>query len=105
MTKTKPEPTAEPRDRKSPRAEEKAAAPIKPPEATERKGASQLGPEQKGKSAAAPAKVPEARTEIKSGTKAAAETKATIEEMKAKKELLEGKGKSDATKAEKVEIK
>lgn len=82
VAETKPEPTAEPRDRKSPRAEEKAATPVKPTEVIERKGASQLGAEQKGKPAAVPAKAPVAKAEIKSGTKTAAETKATIEEMK-----------------------
>jgi uncharacterized protein DUF6600/FecR-like protein len=105
VSATKPESTVEPRDRKSPRAEEKAATPSKPTEVIEKKAASQLGPEQKGKSAAAPAKVPEARTEIKSGTKTAAETKTTIEEMKARKDLLEGKGKAAETQEEKVERK
>ena len=102
---TKPESTVDPREKKSPRAEAKAATPIKPPETIERKGTSQLGPEQKGKSAATPAKPSETRTEIKSGTKTAAETNATIAELKAKKELLDSKGKSDAIKAEKLEIK
>jgi hypothetical protein len=105
VAETKPEPTVEPRDRKSPRAEEKAATPVKPTEVIERKGASQLGAEQKGKPAAVPAKSSAAKAEIKSGTKTAAETKAAIEEMKAKKELLDSKGKSDATKSEKIEIK
>jgi hypothetical protein len=105
VSQTKPESTVEPRDRKSPRAEEKAATPVKPTEVIERKGASQLGAEQKGKPAAVPAKSSAAKAEIKSGTKTAAETKAAIEEMKAKKELLDSKGKSDATKAEKIEIK
>jgi hypothetical protein len=105
VAQTKPESTVEPRDRKSPRAEEKAATPVKPTEVIERKGASQLGAEQKGKPAAVPAKSSAAKAEIKSGTKTAAETKAAIEEMKAKKELLDSKGKSDATKAEKIEIK
>ena len=102
---TKPESTVEPRDRKSTRAEEKAATPSKPPEPIERKGASQSGPEQKGKSAAAPAKVPEARGEIRASKPTVAEKKDLQEELKATKELLEGKGKSDGTKAEKIEIR
>jgi hypothetical protein len=104
VSDTKPESTAEPRDRKSTRAEEKAATPIKSTEAIERKGASQLGPEQKGRSAAAPAKVPEARAEIKAGKQTVAETKATKEEKKAKKEELGSKGKSAKTEEEKIEI-
>jgi hypothetical protein len=105
VAETKPEPTVEPRDRKSPRAEEKAATPVKPTEVIERKGASQLGAEQKGKPAAVPAKSSAAKAEIKSGTKTAAETKATIEEMKAKKELLDSKGKSTETQEEQLEKK
>mgnify|MGYP003291037060 CR=1 FL=1 len=47
VSETKPESTVEPRDRKSSRAEEKAATPIKPPEVIERKSARQLGPDEK----------------------------------------------------------
>ena len=104
VSETKPESTVEPGDRKSPRAEEKAATPSKPPEPIERKGASQSGPEQKAK-AAAPAKVPEAKSEIKASKPTVAEKKDLREELKATKELLEGKGKSDETKAETIEVK
>jgi colicin import membrane protein len=106
VAKTKPESTAEPRDRKSPRAEEKAATPLKPTEVIERKGASQLSVEQKGKKPlASPAKSSEAKAEIKSGQKTVAETKATKEEKKAKKEELDSKGKSAETQEEKLERK
>jgi hypothetical protein len=106
VAKTKPESTAEPRDRKSPRAEEKAATPLKPTEVIERKGASQLSVEQKAKKPlASPAKSSEAKAEIKSGQKTVAETKATKEEKKAKKEELDSKGKSAETQEEKLERK
>ena len=105
MSETKPESTVEPSDRKSPRAEEKAATPIKPTEAIERKGASQVAPEQKGRSAAAPAKTSEARDEIKATKQPPAkETKETKEEKKAKKVELDSKGKSTETQEE-TEIK
>jgi hypothetical protein len=102
VAEIKPDSTVEPRDRKSARAEEKAAIPIKSPEVIERKDASQSGPEQKGRSAAGPAKAPEARTETKGGKQTVA---ATREERKATKDRPESKGKSDETKEEKIERK
>ena len=106
VSETKPESTVEPSDRKSPRAEEKAATPIKPTEAIERKGASQVAPEQKGRSAAAPAKTSEARDEIKATKQPPAkETKETKEEKKAKKVELDSKGKPTETQEEQIEIK
>jgi hypothetical protein len=102
VSETKPESTVEPRDRKSPRAEEKAATPSKPPEPIERKGASQSGPEQKGK-AAPPAKVPETKGEIKAGTKNV--EKQQTKDEKATKAEFKSKGKSDETKEEKIEVK
>jgi hypothetical protein len=98
VTKTKPEPTAEPRDRKSPRAEEKAATPIKPPAAIGK------GTERE-KPVSGPAKAPAARDETKIGKPTVGETKQSKEGKNATKEPLEGKGKSDATKPEKIEIK
>ena len=94
MSETKPESTAEPRDRKSPRAEEKAATPVKPTEAIERKSAKQLGPDKRESQRQFRRRSLKARTEIKSGTKTVAETKESREEKKAKKEELDSKGKS-----------
>ena len=100
----KPESTVQPRDRKSPRAEEKAATPIKPPDASERKVARPLGPEEKGKPAAGPAKAPEARGETKGrNPPPVAEKKESREEKQATKEQLDNKGKSPETKEEKIE--
>jgi len=105
VAEIKPDSTVEPRDRKSARAEEKAAIPIKSPEVIERKGASQSRPEQKGRSAAGPAKAPEARTETKGGKQTVAAKKESREERKATKDRPESKGKSDETKEEKIERK
>jgi len=97
VSETKPESTVEPRDRKSTRAEEKAATPIKPPEVIERKGA------EKEKPAPGPAKASEAKGEGNAGKQTVAEKKESREEKKATKDGLEGKGKSDETKEEKIE--
>jgi hypothetical protein len=97
VSETKPESTVEPRDRKSPRAEEKAATPLKPPAAIDRKGA------EKEKPAPGPAKAPEASGETKGGKQTVAEKKESREEKKATKDGLEGKGKSAETKEEQIE--
>lgn len=105
VSETKPESTVEPRDRKSTRAEEKAATPIKPPETIERKGERQVGPDEKKTPVPGPVKAPEARGETKGGKPTVAEKKESREEKKATKDGLEGKGKSDETKEEKIERK
>jgi len=102
VAETKPESTVEPRDRKATRAEEKAATPIKSPEVIERKGARQVGTDQKEKSLAGPAKAPEAKTETKGGNQTAAAKMESREEKNATKDAPEGKGKSDETKEEKI---
>ena len=102
VAETKPESTVEPRDRKATRAEEKAATPIKSPEVIERKGARQVGTDQKEKSLAGPAKAPEAKTETKGGKQTAAAKMESREEKNATKDAPEGKGKSDETKEEKI---
>jgi len=98
VSETKPEPTVQPRERKSSRAEEKATTPSKPPAVIESKGARQSGPEEKGKPVPAPAKAPEARGETKGSRPPVAEKKAT-------KEKLDSKEKSPETKEEKIERK
>jgi len=82
---------------------EKSAGPIKAPETIERKGGRQVGTDQKEKPVAGPAKTPEARGETKGGKQTVAEKKESREEKKATKDGLEGKGKSDETKGEKIE--
>jgi len=104
-SESKPESRLEPRDRKAVEVKEKSAGPIKAPGTIESRGGKQVGPDQKVKPVAGPAKVPEARGEIKGGKQTVAEKKESQEEMKATKELLEGKGKSEETKAEKIEIR
>lgn len=108
-SESKPESTVEPRDRKSTRAEDKAATPIKQPGVIERKGGRQLGPDEKERPVPGPAKASEARGERKGGRQTVVEEskKSTAreakEEKKAKKEGLEGKGKSVETREEKIE--
>jgi hypothetical protein len=84
---------------------EKSTGPIKAPETIERKGGRQVGTDQKEKPVAGPAKAPEARGETKGGKQTVAEKKESREEKKATKDGLEGKGKSDETKGEKIEIR
>jgi hypothetical protein len=98
VSETKTGSTVEPRDRKSPRAEEKATTPVKPPEAIERKNAKQSGPDEKERPAPSAVKASKASDEAKGGKQTAADKKATKNE-------LDGKGKSDETKEEKVERK
>jgi hypothetical protein len=105
VSETKPESTVEPRDRKSTRAEEKAATQIKSPEVIERKSARQSGPDEKEKPAPGPANAPEARGERKGGKQTVVDQKESKEEKKAKKEELASKGKSTETKEEKIERK
>jgi len=95
----------EPRDRKSTRAEEKAATQIKSPEVIERKSARQSGPDEKEKPAPGPANAPVARGERKGGKQTVVDQKESKEEKKAKKEELASKGKSTETKEEKIERK
>ena len=52
---------------------------------------------------AGPAKASDARGETKGGKQTVAEKKESREEKKATKDGLEGKGKSDETKEEKIE--
>jgi hypothetical protein len=105
VSETKPESTVEPRDRKSTRAEEKAATQIKSPEVIERKSARQSGPDEKEKPAPGPANAPVARGERKGGKQTVVDQKESKEEKKAKKEELASKGKSTETKEEKIERK
>ncbi|MBF8254910.1 MAG: hypothetical protein HW373_1605, partial [Deltaproteobacteria bacterium] len=95
--------TVKPRDKKPVEVKEKSAAPIKPPETIERKGARQLGPEEKEKPVPGPAKASEARGERKSGKQTVVDQKESKGEKKAKKEELDRKGKSTETKEEKIE--
>ena len=93
----------EPRDKKPVEVKEKSAAPSKAPETIEGKGGKQVGTDQKEKPVAGPVKAPEARGETKGGKQSVAEKKESREEKKATKDGLEGKGKSDETKEEKIE--
>lgn len=81
-------------------AKEKTASPSKAPETIERKGGRQLGPDEKGKPVAGPAKAPEARGETKDGKQSVVEKKESREEKKAAKDGLESKGKSGDTREE-----
>jgi len=105
MSETKPSSTLEPRDRKSPRAEEKAASPVKPVETIERKSAKQSGPDDGQKSTPSSTKASKASDETKGSKQTVAEKKESREEKKAKKEELDSKGKSTETKEEKIEGK
>jgi hypothetical protein len=105
VSETKPESTVEPRDRKAVEVKEKSAGPIKTPETIERKSARQLGPDEKEKPVAGPAKAPEARGETKGGKQTVVDQKESKEEKKAKKEELDSKGKSAETREEKIERK
>jgi hypothetical protein len=105
VSETKPESTVEPRDRKSTRAEEKAATPIKAPETIERKGGRQTGTDPKEKTGAGLARGPEGNGETKGGKQTVVEQKESQEEKKAKKAELASKGKSTETKEEKIERK
>jgi hypothetical protein len=91
-----PELKPEPRDKKTVEVKEKPAVPSEAPATIERKAERQLGTEEKAKAAAAPGKAPEARGETNGG-------KQTVAEMKATKDGLEGKEKSDETKEERIE--
>jgi hypothetical protein len=105
VPQSKPESSVEPKDRKNIEAKEKSASPSKAPETIERKAGRQLGPDEKEKPVAAPAKAPEARGETKDGKQSVVEKKESREEKKAAKEGLEGKGKSDETEEEMIKRK